>query len=160
MDTYHFMLLAVVAGLVCNEYYRNMQLEAQNIDITESKLYQQMKKSLEAERDQLYAELLKVNTDKYQAEREIYQLKRSIEMEREKLRTSERDLSHARAEMERLNGCTCLCSNFEAFGFCTRGLYRMATYYIRKFVGSNLLLTALDYVFDLLEPQSHYLLIE
>ena len=161
MDIYHFMLIAVIVGFVGNEYYRSMQLEAQNnIDIQKSKLYREMKKSLEADRDQVYAEFSKVSAEKYQAEREIYQLKRSLEMEREKLRTTERDLSRARAEMERLNRCTCLCSSFEAFGFCTRGLYRMATYYIRKFVGSNLLLTALDYVFDLLEPQSHRLLIE
>ena len=161
MDMYHFMLIAVIVGFVCNEYYRSVQLEAQNnIDIPKSKLYRQMKKSLETELNQAYAELSKVSTDKNHAEREIYQLKRSIEMAHEKLRTAERDLSRARAEMERLNRCTCLCSSFDGFKFCTRGLYRMATYYIRQFVGSNLLLTALDYVFDLLEPQAHYLLIE
>jgi hypothetical protein len=136
----------------------------QNIDITESKIYRQMKNRMQAERDQLYSELLEASTDltiyKNQAEREIYQLKRTVETEREKVRTAEQALSRARAEMERLNGCKCLCNNFEVFRFCTHSLYRMATYALRRFVGSNLLLTALDYVFDQLEPQARYLQIE
>ncbi len=144
------------------------ELQGRNThDVTESKIYRQMKfrmQSLEAERNQLYDELLKVSTDlkmyQNQAEIEINQLKRTVEKEREKSRTAEQKLSHARAEIDRLNRCTCLCSSFEEFGYCTRGLYRMATYYIRKFVGSNLLLSALDYVFDLLKPQAHHLQIE
>ena len=172
MNTYHFVLFALIAFFVCVEQYNEIyrlsdELKAQNLDIKQSRLFQQMKhqmQSLEADRDDIYAELLAVSRNlkmyKNQAEREIYELKRTIEMEREKLRKVEQKLSYAKAEMERLNGCTCICNPFQAFGFCTRALYRMATFFLRRYIGSNLLLKALDYVFDLLEPQAQHLQIE
>lgn len=159
----------------------------------ESELYSQMNdrlQSVEAKRNQLYAQLLEeshVNSElrnyKNHAEREIYELRRNLETERDRLRTAERELRYANEQVDRLrdknseanrrinqledkirndprNGCKCICSSSEAFRYCTYSIYRMATYFLRPYIGSSLLLTTLDSAFDLLEPHSHYLQIE
>lgn len=172
---------------------KSAQLEAKKLKIIESELYSQLNErlqSLEAERDQLYEQLLEASqknsqckTYKSQAEREIYELKRNLEMDREKLRTTERELRYANEQVDKLrvenseanrkinsledkirndprNWCDCICSSFDAFRFCTHAIYRMATYFLRQYFGSSLLLTALDYAFDLLKPHAHRLQIE
>ena len=201
----HFVLFALIVSLLYVEQYdqiyrltteldtRTSQLKAKKLEIMESKLYSQMNErlqSLEAERDQLYAQLLetsqvnsRLRTYINQAEREIYELRRNLEMERDKLRTAERELRYANEQLDKLrvenseakrkidrledkirndprNWCDCICSSFDAFRFCTYAIYRMATYFLRQYVGSSLLLTALDYAFDLLKPHAHRLQIE
>ena len=108
MNMNHFVLFAFIVSFVYVEQYdeiyrltaelqdRNAQLGAQHLDIMHSKLYRQVNnqlQSVEAERDQLYAKLLEMSSDlkmyKNQAEREIYELRRNLEMEREKLYATE-----------------------------------------------------------------------
>lgn len=172
---------------------KSAQLEAKKLKIMESELYSQLNEqlqSLEAERDRLYAQLLEASqmnsqckVYKSQAEREIYELRRNLDMEREKLHTTEQELRYANEQVEKLrienskanrrinrledeirndprNWCDCICSDFDKFRYCTHAIYRMATYVLRQFIGSNLLLKALDYAFDLLKPHVHRLQIE
>ena len=201
----HFVLLGFIVTFVCVEWYeeihklrtelqaKDAQLEAKKLEVMESDLYRQLNhrlQSLEAERDQYYAKLLEVTQlnsglkiYKKQAQMEIDELQRNLEMDRQKLHNVEWELRYSKEEVDKLrvdnseanrrinelrykiendprNGCKCICTTFEAFGFCTHAIYRMATYAVRKFIGSNLILNALDFVFGLLEPQSYRLQIE
>ena len=201
----HFVLFAFMVSFLYVEQYEHIyrltteldtitsQLEAKKLEIMESELYSQMNdrlQSLEAKRDQLYAQLLEASqvnsglrTYINQAEREMNELRRNLEMEHEKFRRTERELRYANEQLDKLrvenseanrkisrledkirndprNWCDCICSSFDAFRFCTHAIYRMATYFLRQYVGSSLLLTALDYAFDLLKPHTHRLQIE
>ena len=201
----HFLLFTFVVAFICVEHHDKIyrlttelqskiaQLEAKKLKIMESELYRRMNdqvQSLESERDQLYAQLLEASqvtsglrTYKSEAEKEMYKLRRNLEMEQEKLHTAERELRYANEQVDKLrvenseanrkidrledkirndprNWCTCICSSFDAFRFCTYVIYRMATYFLREYVGSSLLLTALDFAFDLLKPHAHHLQIE
>ena len=204
MNRNQFILFAFIVVLYVEQYdeiYRltidlqdkNAQLEAKKLKIMESELYSQMSNklwSVKAEYDQVSAKLLEVSQInnqckiyKNQAEREVYELQRNLEMDREKLSVAEWKLRYAKEQVDKLrvenyeanrlvgelkhkikndprNGCRCLCNPIEVFGYCTRGLYRLATFGVRLFIGSNPILDTMDSIVDLLDPQDRYIAIE